>query len=383
MNDQFANPFRKKPEGDERPARRPSAPPPGGSPKEMVRLYIMALVFFMAVGTMIYMWKTAATPPKKKAAPGIGYVIRPDGTRVGPDGPAPADAPALPPVKKDVPLQELPKDGVVDFKKLAEPFLDGVEKPQKETPEFVAMLRVMLNAVTPEMMSKRVDPALTADLAYLDAQKRRGEVVRVYGRLVKIYTEPLDTTIPENLKFVYLGIMMEFPTNRTVWFYMPEKPVNAAGQPIEFKKRTRGGEEFYEDWVEVEGVVLRRYDYPSQFDTEKGDTAWARSLVLFSKAPRLVAKPEIGNKKAGFITAVVVAAVVLIAIILTAGIMSRKYGGGDGSMRLAVVAAKREKAKAKGESFFPAPNPAKQILGPELAKPEDAPAAVKDVPPAP
>ena len=381
MNDPLANPFRKKSDEEERPQRRPSTPPPGGNPKEMVRLYVMALVFFMAVGTMIYMWKTAATPQKKKLAPGIGYVIRPDGTRVGPDGPAPADVPPLPPVKKDVPLQDLPKDGVVDFKKLAESFLDGVEKPQKETPEFVAMLRVMLNAVTPEMMAKRADPTLTADLAYLDAQKRRGEVVRVYGRLVKIYTEPLETTIPENVKHVYLGIMMEFPSNRTVWFYMPELPLDpTTGQPIKFKKYTKRGEEFYEDWLEVEGVVLRRYDYPSQYDTEKGDTAWARSLVIFSKGPRLVSKPKMGNAKAGFVTVIVVGAVIVIAIVLTAGIMTRKYGGGAGSLRLAVVAGRREKAKEKGESFFPAPNPAKQILGAEVPK-VDAPAAVKDLPP--
>ena len=68
-------------------------------------------------------------------------------------------------------------------------------------------------------------------------------------------------------------------------------------------------------------------------------------------------------------------------MVLTAGIMSRKYGGGDGSLRLALAAAKREKAKAKGGSIFPAPDPAKQPLGPEVPK-ADVAAAPKDVPPA-
>ncbi len=371
MNDQLANPFRKNSDGDGE--RRP-AKPAQGTPREMVRLYVMALVFFMAVATMIYMWKTAATPPKKRTPPGVGFTLRPDGTRAGPDGQAaPQDVP-LPPVKKDVPLQDLPKDGVVDFKKLAEPFRDGLEKPMKETPEFVALLRTMLTSVTPAALTKRVNPELTADKAYHDTQRLRGEVARVYGRLIKIYTEPLDTTIPENVTHVPMGIMMEYPSNRTVCFYLPEKPKDAGGKPLSFKTYSKRGEEFFEDYVEIEGVILRRYDYPSQFETEKEETAWARSVVLFAKELKLAAKPQMKNTQAGFVTVVVVLTVVLVAIVLTAGIMSRKYGGGDGSLRLALAAAKREKAKAKGESIFPAPDPAKQPLGAEVPK---------DLPPAP
>lgn len=379
MNDQLANPFR-KPSADDG-ERRPTKPP-GDTPKEMVRLYVMALVFFMAVATMVYMWKTAATPPKKRTPPGVAYNLRPDGTRSGPDGQAaPQDVP-LPPVKKDVPLQELPKDGMVDFKKLAEPFRDGLEKPLKETPEFVALLRTMLTSVTPETMAKRVNPELTADKAYLDTQRLRGEVVRVYGRLIKIYTEPLDTTIPENVTHVPLGIMMEYPSNRTVCFYLPEKPKDGKGNPLAFKTYSKKGEEFFEDYVEVEGVVLRRYDYPSQYENEKEETAWARSVVLFAKGLKLASKPQMKNTQAGFVAAVVVLTVLIVAVVLTAGIMTRKYGGGDRSLRLALAAAKREKAKAKGESIFPAPDPAKQPLGAEVPK-ADVAAAPKESPPAP
>ena len=339
MNDQLANPFRKRgdPGAGQEPPRLPRKD--DGTPREMVKLYIMALVFFMAVGTMIYMWKTVTAPKPKARSSGVG--LRADGSREG----APPQPP-LPPVKKDVPLQELPKDGIIDFKKLAEPFVDGLEKPVKETPEFVAMLRVMLSSVKAEDLAKRANPALNADQAYLDTAKTRGEVVKTYGRLVKIYTEPLDTTIPEKVEHVYLGIMMEYPSNRTVWFYMPEKPVDAAGQPIKFKTYTKRGEEFYEDWVEVEGVVLRRYDYPSQYETEKEETAWARALVMFSKGLRITQKPQMTGGKTFFTTVVVVVAVLLVTIVLTAGIMSRKYGGGEGSLRMAVAAAKREKAKA-------------------------------------
>lgn len=337
MNDPLANPFRKREGEDKAQAPRPVRPA-DGTPREMIKLYVMALVFFMAVGTMIYMWKTVTAPKPKPDVQGVR--VRSDGSREGTPEPPP-----LPPVKKEVPLQDLPKDGVVDFRKLAEPFVDSLEAPVKETPEFVAMLRVMLNSIKAEELAKRANPALTADLAYHNISTARGDVVRSYGRLVKIYTEPLDTTIPERVEHVYLGIMMEYPTNRTVWFYMPSKPVDAAGEPIKFNKYAKRGEEFYEDWVEVEGVVLRRYDYPSQHETDKGDTAWARALVTFAKTPRLAAKPQIKGGKAFFTGVVVTVAVILVSVVLVAGVMSRKYGGGDRSLRMAVAAMKRAKAK--------------------------------------
>ena len=365
MDDQLANPFRKRSLDAEAP-RRPAAAP-SGTPREMVKLYVMALVFFMALGTMIYMWKAATAPRDKKGkGQGVG-LLRPDGSRQTPDGAAPPDGPPLPPVKKDVPLQDLPKDGLVDFKKLAEPFVDGLEKPVKETPEFVALLRVMLTSVTPEALVQRVNPKYNADLAYLNIREARGEVVKSYGRLVKIYTEPLDTTIPEKVEHVYLGIMMEYPSNRTVWFYMPQKPVDASGQPVKFKTYSKRGEEFYEDWVEVEGVVMRRHDYPSQYEKEQDVDAWAKALVMFSKGVRIVPKPQMTSTRSGFITVVILLTVVVVAVVLTAGIMTRKYGGGDASMRMAVIAAKRAKEKA----------------GAAAPKAADVPAGAKDVPPPP
>jgi hypothetical protein len=367
MNDPLANPFRKKTDDDAPPPRRP---PESGTPREMVKLYIMALVFFMAVGTMIYMWKTVTAAPPKKSK-GQGVSLRSDGTRNAPDGAPQPEGPPLPPVKKDVPLQDVPKDGVVDFKKLAEPFVDGIAAPVKETPEFVAMLRTMLTAVTPEALAQRVTPGLNADRAYLDAPKVRGEVLKTYGRLVKIYTEPLDTTIPEKVEHVYLGIMMEYPSNRTVWFYLPKKPLDANGQPLKFKTYSKRGEEFYEDWIEIEGVVLRRYDYPSQYESSPDESTWAKALVLFSNGVRIAAKPHMTSTKSGFVTVVVILTAVIIAIVLTAGIMTRKYGGGDASMRMAVIAAKRAKERAA---------PKAEVAG---APPADVPAAAKDVPPSP
>jgi len=359
MNDQLANPFRKKNDDEAAAPARRSAPPPSGTPREMVRLYVMALVFFMAVGTMIYMWKTVTAAPPRKAK-GEGVSLRSDGTRTGPDGTAQPEAPPLPPVKKDVPLQDLPKDGIVDFKKLAESFVDGLEKPVKETPEFVALLRTLLSSVTPDMLEKRVVPGTTADVAYLESAKRRGEVVRVYGQLTRIYTEPLETTIPENATHVYLGIMTEFGTNRTVTFYMPELPRDPkTGELIRFDDtRDKKGETFFRNWVTIEGVFLRRYDYESQMEDREGRPLVSRSALLFVGRGNLelATPPQIANARTGFIVIVTVIAVLVVAIVIVAGVMSRRYGGD----------ALREKRMAAAKARLPKPAPEKQLLGAQI-----------------
>ena len=60
--------------------------------------------------------------------------------------------------------------------------------------------------------------------------------------------------------------------------------------------------------------------------------------------------------------------VVVVAVVLVAGVMTRKYGGGDASMRMAVIAAKRAKEKDKAGADAPK---------------ADVPAGAKDAPPPP
>src|SRR5262245_26332986 len=181
------NPFRKEASGA---PRRP--PPP--NPREWTRLYIMALVFLLTVGTMIYMRKMAAPKPKKDKPAGdaIDYSLQKDPQAERPkEGQDPSDPPEGKRVKREIPVPPLPKDGVVDFRELAAPFQDGRQKPVKETPEFIGLLNVFLNSVTPESISKRVNPAVTVDQAYLAPATHRGEVLKAYGRLIYIYTERL------------------------------------------------------------------------------------------------------------------------------------------------------------------------------------------------
>ena len=374
MHDQLPNPFRKEEPG-------PRRPPPGVSPKEWSRIYVMALVLLMAIGVMIYV-KRGADPGKKKARPPgeqVDFKVREDkGPTPPPVAPEGEEKPDEPGKKKDIQVAPLPKDGIVPYKELAAPFKDGQEKVVKETPEFINLLNVFLHSVTPESIGKQVNPVLNADLAYLKPVQNRGEVVRAYGRLIKIYTERLDATTPDNVEFVYLGILQEYKSNRTVWFYLPEKPKDAAGKPIEFKMYTKQGEQFYDDWVEVDGVFLRQYIYPSQFEDDKGNTIHARAAVLFAKGLSLSRKPEVKDWRGWFYAGVAGIAVIAITIVLVAGIMSRKYG--DGSLRMKLWHLRKD----QGKLHLPPKSPgAAPILGDEIPKTPLPPAPEnKETPPA-
>lgn len=363
--DKLPNPFRK-----EEPAQR--KPPEKAGPREWARLYVMAMVLCMCIGMMIYTKKLATPRAKKGEKPGpeqIDYKIQ-DQIRKKPDAGAEEAARQEDPEKprKEVPIQPLPKDGIVDFKELARPFQDGQDKPVKESPEFINLLNVFMNAVTPESLSQRVNPEVTADQAYLDPAKHRGEVIRAYGRLIYIYTERLECTTPNNIEYVYLGVLQSWPRNRTVYFYMADKPKDPkTGEPIKFKTYERRGHTFYDDWVEVEGTFLRTYDYPGQRWNDEDREPLVRSSLMFVKNLRLSSRPQMTDSRSGFIVAVSIIAAVVVAIVIVAGIMSRRYG--KESMRQKMFDVRRSKAREKGEDLFPKPTPSKPVLGDQIPKP--------------
>jgi len=361
MSEPLANPFRKDPGPEGLAAHRPPPPPPVG-PREWARLYIMAVVFFLALGLSIYFRKISVPktkPAEKPAADEIDYSMR---KGRGPETSHPTPGPQDPEKKKDVPLPPLPQGEVSSFKELAAPFRDGEETPVKETPEFITLLQVFLKNVKPEALKKMAPPGRTGDAAYRDPARHRGEVVRTYGRLIKIYTEPLNATTPDDIKYVYLGILQEYKTNRTVWFYLPELPKDASGQPIRFKTYSKAGQEYYEDWVEVHGVFLRTYDYASQYDDDRKGTVKARAAVLFARTLELSRPPQYTDTRSAFAFVVGLMAVIVVTIVLVAGIMSRKYG--SGSLRMKMLRLKKE----KGIEVFPKPDPEKQVLGDEVPK---------------
>ncbi len=361
--DQLPNPFRK----DAPPVRKP---PEKAGPREWARLYVMGMVLCMCIGMMIYT-KKLATPRVKKDKPGpeqIDYQIK-DELRKKSQAEAPADPQEGPErAKREVPIQPLPKDGVIDLKELARPFRDGQEKPVKESPEFINLMNAVLNGVTSDSVSQRVNPNVTANDAYLEPAKHRGEVIKAFGRLIFIYTERLDCTTPNNVEYVYLGVLQDWPKNRTVYFYMPDKPKDPkTGEPLKFNTYERRGQTFYDDWIEVEGVFLRTYDYEGQKWEETDRPPWVKASVLFAKNLRLAPRPQMKDSRSGFILGVAIFAGLAVTIVIVAGIMTRKYG--KGSIRDKMFSIKRAKAKERGEDLFPRQSGEKRILGDEIPNP--------------
>ncbi len=359
MSEDLANPFRK----DQPAPRRPEL-----SGRDWARIYVMGGVLFLVVGTMLYMKKMTDALARAKERPGPGqvdYVMRDRPAEGAQDAPGPGEIPDG--EKKVVQVPAPQGEEGLSFRELAAPFQDGEGKIVKETQEFITLVSAFLNSVTREGLAKKVRPELTADQAYRDPAAHRGEVLRVYGRLIQIYTERIDATTPDNVEFVYHGIMQEYLTNRTVCFYMPERPLDpATGKPVAFNTDRKQSGEFITDWVEVEGIFLRQYDYPSQNVDAKGQTVHARAAALFVKTLRIANKPEFSDPRGPFVFIVGGLGVLIAAIVVVAGVMARKYGAG--TMR----AKMREVRRQKGEGAPAVPS-----------KPEPGDAAPKvEAPPA-
>ena len=260
------NPFRKP--------VRPVAPPPAGQASEWTRIYIMAVVLFLVVATMIFMQRAIKAPPVEVKAPPregeIDYTVGASGDSKAP----PANGEGVqdePPPEIQVP--PAPPEGEVSFRALAAPFKDGTEKLRKETPEFVTLINVFLNSVTRESMAAAVQPDLTAEKAYTEPDLHRGAVLRCHGRIIELYTEKLRATNPDGVKYVYLGIMQEDQTGRTIYFYTPELPTDPeTGEPIKWTEVKINRHKFLDDWVEIEVYYLRLAVVPASiFLKSRGD----------------------------------------------------------------------------------------------------------------
>lgn len=161
------------------------------------------------------------------------------------------------------------------FRDLASPFRDGESRVLPGSPEFLRLLDAV------DALDLRVVPDLTADRAYREPARHRGDVVRCRGRLIKVYTEPFP---PESGRagFLYLAILEEQETRRTVYVHFLRLP----GAPL--RTYQKAGIEFYADRVEVDGVFVRGYDYPSQYDEPGGKPVVARAAVLAAKTLRVL-----------------------------------------------------------------------------------------------
>lgn len=342
------------------PFRRDSSPPPRPSISSMEwgRLYLMSFVLLLVVAFMVYTKKMSGGTETRKDAPGPGQIdfrIRDtaaQGRTTPGEGPEPQEGP-----RREIPLPPPVGEEAVDFRELAAPFRDGEEKIVKETPEFLRLVSVFLKSVTPQGIAKKIVPGLTADRAFLEPAVHRGRALRVYGRLIQLYTERIEATTTDNIDVVYLGVLQEYPTNRTVCFYLPEKPVDpATGKPVEFHSYRKRGEEFFTDWVEVDGIFLRQYVYPSKLEDERGQTVYARAALLFARTLRTVPKPEFSDPRGSFVFIVAGLALVMIAVVILGGVMSRKYSSGSLRMKMLEI-RRRSGGRTEGKPPTPGGSP--------------------------
>ena len=329
------NPFRK--EG------RP-VPPPAVTSREWAKLGILAILFFFAFGTMIVFYFMSKKKPLTSVSeiPPVKEATRPSDPR----GVAPPPA----------------QDVEAKARETLRTLKDGRDKPRPDQPEFLDFLYLMIH-LTPDEAAKRVQPGLSPKDLVADPAGHRGQFVRLYGRLIDLFAEPIGVTTATGTQDVYLGILQAHPSQKTVWIYLPEHPVDpATGQRIQFHTRRTDGYELITDWVEADGIFLRVYEYEgnpvgrSQGPRIAAPVVFARTLRLREAPP-----PRKPNLESAYLIGG--AAVVLIAIVLLAGILSRKYG--RRSLRMSMYDVKKDRARAEGREILPKGPPP---LGEEVKK---------------
>lgn len=323
------NPFRK-----DAPVVRPS----GVSQREWARLGILATIFFVLLGSMVVLYFLS-----KKRRPAVEEVPkkveRTEPVRVTPP-----------------PAQDVEAKAMATLQTLR----DGPEKMRSDGPELLDFLYLMLH-LTPEEVAKRVDPTLGPNQLRENPAAHRGKYVRLYGRLIDLSAEPIGVTTPTGTKDMYLGIMQTHPTDKTAWFYLPEMPLDpATGKPLQFHTKRIEGHEVIVDWVEVEGLFLRNYEYEGQaVGRPQGPRITAP--VIFGRGVRLRTAPPARKPSLDSGYLIGGAAVVIIGLVIFAGILTRRYG--NRSIRLKMHDVRRERAQAEGKELFPKADP---LLGEQL-----------------
>ncbi|MBI4564332.1 MAG: hypothetical protein HY716_06535 [Planctomycetes bacterium] len=270
------------------------------------------------------------------------------------------------------PVRALPDPEVSElFRSLAAKFEDTpdtiVQEIDYESPEFLEAARALRTSLSPEQAARLCKPADKVELA-ANPQAHQGALVRFSGRLIQIYTRPVSVTNPAGLKQVYEGYLVDLKGPHVpVTFFLIDKPAAT------FRAYFKEGMEYLKEWVEIEGVFLRRYRYQGLPAEGAGEGPTQTSLVVLAKNLRLIPERKPEDLRGGFAALVGGAGLLLAIIVIVAGVMTRKYGGGGASVRLRMFQIKRKKMAEKGQSTFPEAAPDKQILGEQIEKPPSDP----------
>jgi hypothetical protein len=340
MKREMPNPFR----GD---APRRPRPPDVGSDRKKIGFLVLLLL--LVVGAMI---ATQFSGPK--IVPDAGK----ETIRFEPPHGDPVQDPAPSPE-----LEELEKAAMESLGTLK----DGPEKIDKSGEGFLRFLYLFLK-LPPKEVSGRVETGITATRLLEKPDEFRGKYVRLRGRLIQLYTEPLAVTTTTGTRDVYLGIMETRPDAKTVSFYLGERPVNAiTGESMEFHTQQFEGQQLMRDWVQVEGIFLRVWTYEGE-PHPNGKPRWISAPQLFVKNIQPTPPPR-DRQDSHMSWALLIGGVfgVIVIIVLFGGWMSGKYS--KDSMRMKMLEVKRKQNK----NFFPPKKSSPDLLGEEVGTPEDPP----------
>ncbi len=245
--------------------------------------------------------------------------------------------------------------------------IDSREKIDKSGEGFLRHLYLFLGLTSKEV-SKRVTSELTATKLLEKPDEYRGKYVRLKGRLIQLYTEPLHVTTTTGTKDVYLGIMETRPDAKTVAFYLGEHPVNAlTGEPMIFHTQQYQGQELMRDWVQIEGMFLRVWEYEGE-PFPSGAPRWIPAPELFVKNIQPTIAPR-GKDNSQTNLVILIGSVFggIVVVVLFGGWMAGKYNKGNLRMRMLEVKRKQNRP------VFPEKKPSTEVLGEEVKPPEDPP----------
>lgn len=347
MNNPYGDPFArfhpKKPHtAKEAVAARYSPPEPVKLGKVWaIGIFLFFLIAIVPKGLQLLVrLSTPRTPPAARAA-------------------APAEVPpdfvSIP--VPTLPLQELPET-VADVPAALAEQIDRLREteptvvPSIRTPEMERLLKLLDQHPIPGT----IDPKLNAMTLLRESDTRRGSFVRLRGRVIDTFrAEPPAFLAGEPGASVEEVYLEESPGGRTVCFYF----INRNRQIVwKTSDRAIAGGTVYPilDWVELEGIYVRPYQYESKRVAEPGRNAVNVAAVVIAKSVRKVRTPPAKVETTGGFAAMAAGAGVVIFLVGFIVVMGRRYGG-KLPIRLAVAQARRQQEDSRLKTQDSTPKP--------------------------
>jgi hypothetical protein len=335
MDNPYGDPLARLRSKGSRSARdvvRAMQPPP--QPPRMTRIYVFAFLILFIVGIV----------PKL-----LDLLVRRLPARGSAQTSAPAEAPDAT-VLRSVPAHQEPEgapDGAQDLRsRLAAEIarLQGVdpnESPSARHPAVAEILRLLDTEATDAFVAGRVDPKLTGAALLREPDRHRGAFVRLRGPVRDSFAVDRPAWLEERpghnpLEQVF---MEEHPGGRVLCVYFVNKDRGIVWRTSD---KPLGGGTVYPilDWIEVEGVYLRPYEFESRL-VRDGKAVRNRAALIVARSVRIVPPPApVPDQQRSYQPLVIVAVGLAVGVMVVGAIFTRRYGGRM-PLRMAVARARR------------------------------------------